>query len=321
MGKIEIKPPFPYFGGKSTVADIVWERFGDTYNYIEPFAGSLAVLLNRSHWPWVDNRIETVNDKDCYIANFWRATKHDPEAVAEWCDWPVNEADLTARHTWLVDAGQKQIDKVKSDPDYYDAKVAGWWCWGLCQWIGSGWCLHPEWKQLPSLRNAGMGVHRPTQQLPSLGNAGRGVLRTNQNLIDYFNLLKDRLKSVRVTCGDWSRITKPALLSIGPTAVFLDPPYSKEAGRTEIIYSQEDLSVAHKCREWAIEHGTTVRIALCGLEPEHDLPEDWECIAWKSTGGIRRKEGGRGVKNSELERIWFSPHCLRPKAKRKGLLY
>src|SRR3989304_10483635 len=68
------KPPFPYFGGKSRVAHIVWERLGDVPNYVEPFAGSLAVLLNRPH----DPRIETVNDKDCYIANFWRALQLDP---------------------------------------------------------------------------------------------------------------------------------------------------------------------------------------------------------------------------------------------------
>lgn len=39
-----LKAPFPWFGGKSRVAPQVWERFGDVDNYVEPFAGSLAVL-------------------------------------------------------------------------------------------------------------------------------------------------------------------------------------------------------------------------------------------------------------------------------------
>ena len=93
-----LKAPFPWFGGKSRVADIVWDRFGDVANYVEPFFGSGAVLLARPHPP----RIETVNDLDCMVANFWRAVQSDPEAVAQWCDWPVNEADLHARHLWLV---------------------------------------------------------------------------------------------------------------------------------------------------------------------------------------------------------------------------
>lgn len=47
MKKAKLKAPFPWFGGKSRVAHIVWERFGDVPNYVEPFAGSLAVLLRR----------------------------------------------------------------------------------------------------------------------------------------------------------------------------------------------------------------------------------------------------------------------------------
>ena len=35
-------------------------------NYCEPFAGSLAVLLNRPH----PASTETVNDLDCYLSNF-----------------------------------------------------------------------------------------------------------------------------------------------------------------------------------------------------------------------------------------------------------
>lgn len=93
-----LKAPFPWFGGKSRVAPQVWERFGDVDNYVEPFAGSLAVLLGRP----TDPQTETVNDIDCYLANFWRGLVLDPAAVAAACDWPVNEADLHARHRWLV---------------------------------------------------------------------------------------------------------------------------------------------------------------------------------------------------------------------------
>ena len=46
-----LKAPFPWFGGKSLVADIVWQRFGDIPNYVEPFFGSGAVLLGRPHAP------------------------------------------------------------------------------------------------------------------------------------------------------------------------------------------------------------------------------------------------------------------------------
>lgn len=76
----ELKAPYPWFGGKARVSDLVWSRFGDVANYVEPFAGSLAVLLGRPHAP----RVETVNDKFCFIANFWRALTRKGYLVSAW---------------------------------------------------------------------------------------------------------------------------------------------------------------------------------------------------------------------------------------------
>jgi DNA adenine methylase len=45
MSAATLKAPFPWFGGKSIIAPEVWERFGNVQNFVEPFAGSLAVLL------------------------------------------------------------------------------------------------------------------------------------------------------------------------------------------------------------------------------------------------------------------------------------
>ena len=44
----KLKAPFPYFGGKSLAAGLVWSRLGEVKNYVEPFAGSLAVLLGQA---------------------------------------------------------------------------------------------------------------------------------------------------------------------------------------------------------------------------------------------------------------------------------
>lgn len=175
-----IKAPFPYFGGKRRVAAIVWERFGDVPNYVEPFAGSLAVLLGRPH----EARAETVNDLDCYLANFWRALQADPDAVAEAADWPVNEADLHARHQWLVDRVEFR-ERMKVDPEYFDARIAGWWVWGISQWIGSGWCQKPEW--LRTSMGKVRGVHGTTvggRKRPMVKKGGCGVHRTRPDVSD-----------------------------------------------------------------------------------------------------------------------------------------
>lgn len=43
LRRAALKAPFPWFGGKSRVAPLIWARFGEVRNYVEPFAGSLAV--------------------------------------------------------------------------------------------------------------------------------------------------------------------------------------------------------------------------------------------------------------------------------------
>ena len=110
-----LKAPFPWFGGKSRVAAQVWERFGDVPNYVEPFAGSLAVLLGRP----TAAGTETVNDLDCYLANFWRAVAADPVGVSSWAAWPVNEADLIARHRWLLEQRDFR-ERMRLDPAYHE---------------------------------------------------------------------------------------------------------------------------------------------------------------------------------------------------------
>jgi hypothetical protein len=317
------------------VAAGVWDRFGNVQNYVEPFAGSLAVLLGRPHEP----SVETVNDKDCYLANFWRAVAWDPKAVAHHADWPVNEADLHARHQWLVDQKDFQ-EKMKSDPRYFDPQIAGWWVWGISQWIGSGWCEHPEWKQIPRLKDAGTGVHRKRphlgnagkgvqRRLPHLGNAGKGVHRQRPHitfpmgvhrqesaadLLAYMTALSDRLRNVRVCCGDWTRVLGPSPTThIGLTGVFLDPPYA--VADRENVYVEDSRDLAHDVCKWAIEHGDDplMRIAVCGYDGEHVFPDSWECVAWKAHGGYSGQAeaaDSQGKQNKNRERIWFSPHCL-----------
>lgn len=58
------KAPFPWFGGKSRAAPQVWTLLGDVAHYVEPFCGSMAVLLNRPHLANRPYMSETVNDAD-----------------------------------------------------------------------------------------------------------------------------------------------------------------------------------------------------------------------------------------------------------------
>lgn len=312
----DLRAPFPYFGGKSKIAPQVWERLGNTPNYVEPFFGSGAMLLARPGQDW---GIETVNDASGFVANFWRALQHDPESVAMYADNPVNENDLHARHAWLVARKESLASRLEGNPDWYDTKIAGWWVWGMSCWIGSGFCSgdgpwHVVDGELVNTKADGNGVKR---KLVHLGDAGRGVNRQQLALLDYMQGLAERMADVRVCCGDWARICGDTpTIKNGLTAVFLDPPYSAEAGRNNNLYEKEDLSVAHDVRAWCIERGDNplFRIALCGYDGEgHEELEShgWTALNWKTSGGYG-SQGSQGSLNATREVVWFSPHCIRP---------
>jgi hypothetical protein len=474
-----LKAPFPWFGGKSRIAALVWERLGDVRNFVEPFCGSAAMLLLRPTPP----QIETINDADCMVANFWRAVQQDAQAVVENVNWPVNEADLHARHRWLVysDDAQAWRQRMKTDPMYYDARIAGWWCWGLCQWIGGGWCtphgqtadgkstnealplpgqdgrgalvrgerrrilsvncpgvgVHrtgerpAEWKQIPALWHphghgvhnklphisgkdggTGRGVHQVSgsriqhggteaqrgekdeinsvspslsgepgldQRRPHLTGNGGGKVGVNSQvspdadlsvsrclrgeggrpqladafsrgrgihgydaaetcaarrawLLDWFGRLRDRLRSVRVCCGDWSRVcSSPSTTTrLGLTGVFLDPPYPTHDGdgaasRDGNLYAHgEERGELDRVRDevlaWCREYGADrrMRIAGCGYDTDGYAAleaDGWEAVAWKTQGGYANRGKGDGENlNAKRERVWFSPGCLRPGA-------
>ena len=293
-----LKSPFPYFGGKSRVAPEVWERFGPVKNYIEPFFGSGSVLLANPNNPFP---VETVNDKDSFIANVMRSLQKDPVQVAYWADQPVNEVELHCRHNWLREQFKGDLGALLlSDPEFYDPKIAGLWLWGITCWIGWGWC----------------SSKRSSNQIPFLSSYGMGyrALAYRDKITEYFVALSGRLKYVRVCCGEWDRILGPSVTTRhGLTGVFLDPPYSAKE-RTAQLYAVESDGVAQKAARWAIENGDNplLRIALCGYDTEHTFPDNWTAFTWKANGGYGNASSNRGRANAGRETIWFSPHCLIP---------
>ena len=181
-------------------------------------------------------------------------------------------------------------------------------------------------RQRPHLGDAGKGVAR---QRPHLGSGGQGngvhgnvefSGNRRAHLTAYMRTLAARLERVRVCCGDWTRVMGPSVTwKHGVTGIFLDPPYSAEAGRDNQLYSTDSGTVAHDVRQWCLENGDNplLRIALCGYTGEgHDVlvEHGWHAHAWKANGGYgnQGKKTSRGRVNAGRETIWFSRHCLNP---------
>jgi hypothetical protein len=267
-----------------------------------------------------------VCDASGFIANFWRAVKHQPAAVAEWADYPVSHIDLGARHVWLM-AQRERVGEALQDCDWPgDAKVAGYWLWGQCCWIGSGWCEwagparrqcgegHPGGRegidatsagmgiqavgQVPHATSAGMGI-QAVGKVPHASDAGRGGLLTSAGRAawDWMHRLADRLERVRVVHGHWSRCLNNHFGG-SDTAIFLDPPYRAY----ERLYGAS-APVADEVEVWARDNAH-LRIALCGHVGDYDLP-NWDAVEWS-----RGRLTYGGSQTTDKECVWYSPACL-----------
>lgn len=300
----DLKAPFPYPGGKSQIAHTVWALLGDPDHYIEPFAGSLAVLLARPHWRRGVRLHETCGDYSARIAHLWRAIRLRPAEVAEACVWPAHEVDYHARHAAIL----RDLDGLKArlleDPDWCDPRIAGWEVWGLSLQIGQDWIKETR---LGARWGAGVGGSM------SIGSDPAQILA-----------LGERLQHVATLYGDWRRCVSSKAALRGPiinvseavVGVFLDPPYAPSLNRNkgQTVYHADEASIADDVRAWCIEWGVHpwLRIVLAGHAGEHDalLAHGWRRVDWTtegmSSGGMARTGGGK----DRQEALWASPACL-----------
>lgn len=334
------KAPFPYFGGKSKVAQIVWNALGDVKHYLEPFFGSGAVLLLRPNYDY-KRHIETICNKNGFVANAWRALKYAPDEVAYYADYPVSHIDMTARENKLYETKDELVVKLAEDEEYYDAKLAGYWIWGMCCSIGldfGGWkhnIYEGKIGRRPQISRSGAGIHSSTNrtldEIPFLSREGKDVnslsirddivddiMPVNTKIYDWFRFLANRLRYVRIVCGDWKRICGGDWQNLRNNTnlfgIFFDPPYCNK-NRKE-IYIEDDFSVAKEVEQWAIERGKreNYRIVIAGYEEDypHLVGNGWGMYRWSTTGGLANTSNRKtqGKINKDKECLFFSPYCL-----------
>lgn len=69
-----------YYGAKTSLAPTIVSLFPEHKRYVEPFAGSLAVLLAKRQ-----SRHEVVNDLDHNLMTFWKVLRDSPTELARVC--------------------------------------------------------------------------------------------------------------------------------------------------------------------------------------------------------------------------------------------
>lgn len=299
-----LKAPFPYFGGKSKVANKVWHVLGNPIHYIEPFFGSGAVLLKRPGWKDGVRFTESINDKDGFVCNLWRSLQFNPDEVAKWCDWPVNHIDLMARKLELIKNEDRLVKNLTENPEWHDAKLAGYWVWAASCWIGSR-LTHSD--KRPHIIDSGKGIHALGQR-PHISRIGSGVNSIRNNIYEWMDTLSKRLRYVRVVCGDWTRVCSGDWQDdMGNVGMFFDPPYGVQ-DRDKKLYHHDSTEVAKDVMAWCKERGKrkTYKIVLAGYEEYNELlSEGWTSESWSASNGYANSDN----QNRHRETLYYSPYC------------
>lgn len=102
-----MKPPMPYYGGKTTLGPTIAELLPAHRHYVEPFAGSLAVLLAKP-----PSDMETVNDLDGGLMTFWRILRDRPGDLERVCALtPHSRQEFAA--AWDVESAPDDLERAR----------------------------------------------------------------------------------------------------------------------------------------------------------------------------------------------------------------
>ena len=311
---MSIRAPFPWFGGKSRAAHLVWEALGDVANYVEPFAGSC------------DGGAGGGVGMRCAKPSAVRASTIARRLFS------TTERPRSIRVTVAGDTFARAAMRYRGDPDSGAVDrciVSPLRCVAWCRRRGRN--VHPSQAGNSGARNrpasngleslAILALVRPAQRAEGLAAQGRAFRAVGTDHVDvesvegWMHALAARLRAVRVACGDWRRVVaSPSVLFPAgrrdPCGVYLDPPYAE--GAADYAVGGTGSSLSAEVRAWCEEHDRNprVRIVLSGYEGEHDALQrrGWRVVEWRTKGGYSNA-GGNNV-NRHRERLWLSPHCV-----------
>lgn len=103
-----MKPPIAYYGGKQTLARRIVELMPAHRVYIEPFAGSMAVLFEKA--PCTH---EIVNDLDGAVVTFFRVLREQPDELARVCLLSPHARDEFAACANLDDPALSDLERAR----------------------------------------------------------------------------------------------------------------------------------------------------------------------------------------------------------------
>lgn len=264
-----MKPLVPYHGGKGRLADWIADLLPPHRVYVEPFAGSAAVLLAKPR-----STHEILNDVDGNVVNFYRVLREQPEGLERVC-----RLTPYARDEFLAaDLHDDAIDDLE--------RARRWWV-----------------RTNQSFAHTGTDATGWSTSIMRGSNNARSVL----NRIDRFVVAAERLATVTIENRDALELISE--YSVPDGVIYADPPYllstrSAMTRRPGGDYSHEFAAEDdHRALATAL-HASSSTVLLSGYHSPlyDDLYGAWPRIERRV---LRRSSNGRSaIQAHAIEVIW-----------------
>lgn len=264
-----MKPVFPYFGGKARIAPQIAALFPPHRVYLEPYAGSAAVLFAKTPAP-----AEILNDRNGNVVTFFRVLRDRPDDLEE-----VLRLSPYARDEYLsCDLADDGIDDLERARRFFVRS---------------------------SQSVAGIVEKRTTWSTSAAPGATRA--RTTVRKLDRFHLAAERLMDCIIDNRD--AIDAIRLYGMTPDAViYPDPPYLGTTRQGAGGYDTDAPGEDHHRELAAVLHETPATVVLSGYgSPLYDeLYEDWQRVEIPvlERAGTTREKGS--TKADRLEVLWIN---------------
>lgn len=266
-----MKPPFPYYGSKGRLAGRIVDLMPRHRVYVEPFAGSAAVLFSKPPAP-----VEVINDLDRNVVTFFRVLRsREDELIRALRFTPYSREEYAA-----ADLADDSIDDLERARRFFIRATQGH------NAAGSG-------------GRAGW----------SNGIRARHTDATaTTNLVDRLYQIADRLRTVVVEHRD--ALDLIAVHDAPDTVFYLDPPYLSVTRRSGRDYAHEaDSEDFHRMLAAALSDAKgTVLLSGYPSPLYEELYVGWDRLEVSVHRATTNQRGRTGVERG-TEVVWCN-HSL-----------
>jgi DNA adenine methylase len=237
---------FGWYGGKFSHLDWLLPLLPETTHFCEPFAGSAAVLINR-----VPSSVETYNDVDGEVVNFFRVLRDQKDALIEAIGMtPFSRKEFEVAIT-APEHGISDLERARRF--YTRARQVRT---GLAQTASSG-----RWAHCKLTSRAGMA----------------GAVSRWLGAVEDLPLIAQRLLRVQIENDSAKKVIER--YDSDDTLFYCDPPYPHESRGDAKAYGFEMMDDDHRALSEVL-HRVQGKVALSGYRCNlmDELYRDWRCI-------------------------------------------